>query len=74
MNYRAVATRLSQEHPQTIAVVLAMLDPMDSAEILKLLPPPAQAYLVNRIVNLDNLPDEVLQEVEMLIKSLMRTR
>lgn len=72
MNYRAVANRLLQEHPQTIAVVLARLQPEDASEILKLLPLSTQAYLVNRIVHTDQLPEEVLQEIDALIASLLR--
>ena len=74
MNYRAVANKLSQEHPQTIAVVLARLQPEDAGEILKLLPLPTQAALVNRIVHTDQLPDEVLEEIETLIDSLLKCR
>jgi len=72
MNYRAVATKLTQEHPQTVAVVLARLKPVDSSEILKMLPVYMQADLVKRIVNIDQLPEEVLEEIESLIASLTR--
>ena len=71
MDYRAVAIRLSQEHPQTIAVVLARLNPQDSSEIVKLLPLSTQAELMNRIVRIDQLPDEVLEEIDKLIRSIM---
>ncbi|MBJ6724928.1 hypothetical protein [Geomesophilobacter sediminis] len=74
MDYRAIAKRLLQEHPQTIAVVLARLKPEDASEIIKLLPGFVQADLLNRIVNVDQLPDEVLEEIEALIKTLMRYR
>ena len=72
MNYRAFATRLVQEHPQTIAVVLARIQPADASEILKLLPVHIQADLVKRIVHLDQLPEEVLEEIESLIATLTR--
>lgn len=72
MDYRAVAKKLLQERPQTIAVVLARLQPEDSSEIFKMLPDFVQADLMNRIVHLDQLPDEVMEEIEILIRSLLR--
>lgn len=74
MNYRSVAQRLLQEHPQTIAVVLARLEPDDSGRILEQLPPSTQAELVHRIVRIENLPDEVLEEIDALVASLIRSR
>ncbi|GFO60845.1 hypothetical protein GMST_31700 [Geomonas silvestris] len=74
MDYRAVAKKLLQEQPQTIAVVLARLEPEHSSEIMKLLPDFVQADLVSRIVQVDKLPGEVLEEVDALIQSLLRQR
>lgn len=71
MDYRAVAKNLLREQPQTIAVVLARLEPEHSSEIMKLLPDFVLADLVSRIVQVDKLPDEVLEEVDALIKSLL---
>lgn len=72
MNYRSVAKRLLQEHPQTIAVVLARLPNEHSSEIMKLLPDFIQADLMNRIVQVDLLPNEVLEEIDTLMDSLLR--
>jgi len=74
MDYRAVAKNLLRERPQTIAVVLARLDQEHSSEIMKLLPDFVQADLVSRIIHIDQLPDEVLEEIDALIKSLLRSR
>jgi flagellar motor switch protein FliG len=74
MDYRAVAKKLLQEHPQTIAVVLGRLPPEHSSEIVKLLPGFLQADLLNRIVHVDQLPSEVLEEIDILAKSLLRGR
>lgn len=71
MDYRAVAKRLLQEHPQTIAVALARLETGDSGEIIKLLPAFVQADLMSRIVQIDQLPDEVLVEIDILLDSLL---
>lgn len=74
MDYRAVAKRLLQENQQTVAVVLARLQTEHSSEIMKLLPAFVQADLMNRIVQIDHLPNEVLEEIDSLIDSLLHRR
>lgn len=74
MDYRIIAKKLLQEHPQTIAVALARLQPEHSSEIIKQLPAFVQADLMNRIVLIDQLPDEVLEEVDYLLDSLLYRR
>jgi len=71
MNYRAAAKRLLQEHPQTIAVALARLPVEHSAEIIKLLPSFLQADLMNRIVRIDQLPDEIVKEIDSLLDEVI---
>lgn len=74
MDYRSIAKSLLQEHPQTIAVALARLPAEQAGEILKLLPSFIQADLVTRIVQIDQLPDEVLAEIDALLERLLRLR
>jgi flagellar motor switch protein FliG len=71
MDYRTVAKALLQEHPQTIAVALARLQAEHSSEIIKLLPSFVQADLINRIIQIDQLPKEVLAEIDALLDSLL---
>jgi len=71
MDHRSVAKRLLQEHPQTIAVVLARFQTEHSSEIMKLLPAFIQADLMNRIVQIDHLPNEVFEEIDTLMDSLL---
>jgi len=74
MDYRAIAKALLQEHPQTIAVALARLDAEQAGEILKLLPAFIQADLVTRIVQIDQLPPEVVEEIDGLLDQLFGRR
>jgi flagellar motor switch protein FliG len=74
MDYRAVAKRLLQERPQTMAVILARLPSEVSSEIVKLLPDFVQSDLLDRIVHIDQLPEEVLEEIDSLINTLLRRR
>ena len=72
MNYRSIAKGLLNEHPQTIAVALGRLPAEHSAEIIKLLPDFIQVDLMNRIVQIDQLPNEVIEEIDALLDSLLR--
>lgn len=72
MDYRRIAKELLNEHPQTIAVALSRLSPEHSAEIMKLLPVFIQADLVNRIVQTDQLPSMVLEEIDRMLDRLLR--
>jgi|APHig6443717817_1056837.scaffolds.fasta_scaffold70304_2 flagellar motor switch protein FliG len=72
MDYRRIAKELLNEHPQTIAVALSRLEPQHAAEILKLLPGFIQADLVNRIVQTDQLPSIVVEEIDRLLDRLLK--
>jgi len=72
MDYRRIAKELLNEHPQTIAVALSRLEPQHAAEIMKLLPGFIQADLVNRIVQTDQLPTVVVEEIDRLLDRLIR--
>lgn len=72
MDYRRIAKELLNEHPQTIAVALSRLPAEHAGEILKLLPGFIQADLVNRIVQTDQLPTIVIEEIDRLLDRLIR--
>lgn len=72
MDYRRIAKELLNEHPQTIAVALARLPAEHASEIMKLLPSFIQTDLVNRIVQADQLPSMVLEEIDRLLNRLLR--
>ena len=72
MDYRFIAKELLNEHPQTIAVALSRLPAEHAGEILKLLPGFIQADLVNRIVQTDQLPTVVVEEIDRLLDRLIR--
>lgn len=72
MDYRRIAKELLNEHPQTIAVALSRLEPQHAAEIMKLLPSFVQTDLVNRIVQTDQLPTVVVEEIDRLLDRLIR--
>jgi flagellar motor switch protein FliG len=57
-------TFIQDEHPQTIALILAHLAPQKASEILVGLPGQKQIEVVKRIANMEQTNPEVIQEVE----------
>lgn len=54
---------LLREHPQTMAVVLAHLPPRRAAAVLERLPAQQQAEVARRIVDLDEMDAQVIEEL-----------
>jgi len=64
MDPRAVAELIRLEHPQIIAIVLAYLDPDQSAEVLGHMPVNTRADVVARIATLDGVQPSALTELD----------
>ena len=59
---------IRDEHPQTIALVLAYLNPKDAAVLLTNLPYSMQADVSRRIATLDRTAPAIVQEVERVLQ------
>lgn len=57
-------TFMQDEHPQTIALILAHLPASKGSEILSGLPPAKQIEVVTRVANMEQTNPEVIREVE----------
>jgi flagellar motor switch protein FliG len=68
MDARAVAELIRHEHPQIISIVLAYLDPDQSAEILSQFPEWLRADIVMRIATLDGIQPHALHELDEVIE------
>lgn len=68
MDAKSIANFLSQEHPQTIAVILAKLKSKQTSEIISLLPQELQAEVVLRIADVEQVSPEILQEIDEVMK------
>jgi flagellar motor switch protein FliG len=68
MDARAVAELIRHEHPQIISIVLAYLDPDQSADILAQFPEPLRADVVMRIATLDGIQPSALHELDDVIE------
>lgn len=65
---KSLANFLINEHPQTVAVILAHLEPEKRGEVLKRLPEGFQAEVVLRMANLDHVAPELISEVDKVLK------
>jgi flagellar motor switch protein FliG len=59
---------IQQEHPQTIALILAYLEPAKASIILQSLPHEVQSDVARRIATMDRTSPEVLREVERVLE------
>jgi len=57
-------TFIQNEHPQTIALIIAHLQPAKASEILVGLPQAKQLEVVSRVANMDQTNPEMIKEVE----------
>lgn len=64
MDAKTIANFLSQEHPQTIAVILAKLKAKQTSEIIGFLPQELQAEVVMRIADVDQVSPEIIGDIE----------
>jgi flagellar motor switch protein FliG len=65
---KSLANFLVNEHPQTVAVILAHLEPEKKGEVLKRLPEALQAEVVLRMANLEHVDPELIAEIDRVLK------
>ncbi|RDY22145.1 flagellar motor switch protein FliG [Criibacterium bergeronii] len=63
-----LANFIQNEHPQTIALILAYLDPEKSGQILSSLSEQKQVEVAKRIATMDSTYPEVIKEVEVVLE------
>ena len=63
-----VSSFIQEEHPQTIALILAHLDPAAAAIILSSLPETVQSDVVLRIATMDRTAPDIVREVERVLE------
>ncbi|MGC8718672.1 MAG: flagellar motor switch protein FliG [Thermodesulforhabdaceae bacterium] len=64
LDARVLANFLRAEHPQTIALVMAHLGEEKAAQVISHLPQGLQFEVINRIVNLETVPSDIVREVD----------
>ncbi len=73
LDSNAITTMLTREHPQTIAIILAHLEPTQAAEVLGKLPEHLKIDVSLRIASLDQISPSVLEELEDVLQSQLQT-
>ena len=68
-----MANFLVNEHPQTIALVLAHLEASKKCDVLKRLPEVIQTEVVLRIANLDYISPDLIAQVDEVLKQELAT-
>jgi len=63
-----ISSFIQDEHPQTISLILAHLDPAIAAIILSALPQSVQSDVVMRIAAMDRTAPEIVREVERVLE------
>ncbi len=70
---KVIASFIRNEHPQTVALILAHLDPEQAAEIISLLPEGIQGDIMLRIASLEAVPREMIDEIETVLDDELKT-
>jgi flagellar motor switch protein FliG len=69
----SIAAFIRNEHPQTIALILAHLEPMQSAQVLGLLNDSLQSEIVLRVANLERINPEIVRELNTILARELNT-
>jgi flagellar motor switch protein FliG len=61
------------EHPQTIALILAHLNPANAAQLITLLPDELRADVLTRMASLDDISPDVVTRISTVIEQRLKT-
>ncbi len=70
---RTLANFLVNEHPQTVGLILAHLEPNKKCDVLRRLPEPIQTEVVLRIANLDFVSPNLIAQIDEVLKQELAT-
>ncbi len=70
---RTLSNFLINEHPQTIALIVAHLPPEKKVDVLRRLPEGLQAEVVLRVANLDYVSPELIAQLDDVLKTELST-
>lgn len=59
---------LVTEHPQTIALIICLLEPVQAAEVLSALPETLKADVAMRIASTERIPENAIEELKEVLK------
>ena len=65
---KTIVNLLIGEHPQTIALILCLLEPVQAARVLTTLPDELMAEVSIRIANIERIPESAISEINEVLK------
>jgi flagellar motor switch protein FliG len=65
---------IKDEHPQTIAIILAHLDPKVASKVLTDLPEETKSDVAVRIANLDKVMSDMVEEIDKVFESILKEK
>lgn len=66
-----IVSFIQDEHPQTIALILAHLEEQPASVVLSALPQEVRSEVILRVANMDRTPPEIVREVERVLERKM---
>lgn len=72
VNLSALASALSTEHPQTIAMVMAHLPPDIAADVMVSFPEEIKGDIALRVAQLGQVPEDIVRDVDIALKAEMK--
>jgi flagellar motor switch protein FliG len=71
---KTLSNFLLNEHPQTVALVLSLLETAQAAEVLAKLPEPMKEDVVKRIAITENIPESAISALEEVLKGQLEMK
>jgi flagellar motor switch protein FliG len=68
LDAKVLANFIKNEHPQTIAIILAHLHHDKGAQVLAMLSEPMQFEVLNRVARMETVPQELVREVDKVLE------
>ena len=73
MDARSIADMIQAEHPQVVAIILSVLEPMVAADVLSFLPGDSRAEVIQRVASLETVQPSAMVELEAIMKTQFST-
>ena len=68
MDARSIADMIQAEHPQVVAIILSVLEPVVAADVLAFLPMESRAEVIQRVASLETVQPSAMVELEAIMK------
>lgn len=59
---------LTAEHPQTIALIICLLEPLQAAEVLSALAEPLKSDVAIRIATIERIPEKAIEDLKEIVR------